>query len=141
MAENSKIELTHNTFNQLVTNWRMPEKLNRKTEIEFSAWERFQADNGLSDDEMIEGHGFIKPRRPRVLTEWRIDLINLILSTPYLDWLLLTKRIGNAEKMLEGIDLVIVGGESWPGARPMQTEWARSLREQCQSAGVEFMCV
>lgn len=31
---------------------------------------------------------------------------------------------------------VIVGGESGPGARPMQIEWARSLVSQCKAAGV-----
>lgn len=33
--------------------------------------------------------------------QWRIDLFRLILDTPNLDWLLLTKRIGNAAKMLQ----------------------------------------
>lgn len=33
---------------------------------------------------------------------------------------------------------VIVGGESGPGARPMHPGWARSLRDQCQAAGVAF---
>lgn len=33
--------------------------------------------------------------------EWRYDLFNLILGTPNLDWLLLTKRIGNAARMIE----------------------------------------
>lgn len=37
-----------------------------------------------------------------------------------------------------GIDWVIVGGESGPGARPMHPEWARSLRDQCVAAGVPF---
>jgi protein gp37 len=36
------------------------------------------------------------------------------------------------------IDWVIVGGESGPGARPMDIEWARSLRDQCSRAGVSF---
>lgn len=31
--------------------------------------------------------------------EWRCDLIELIAETPHLDWLLLTKRIGNAHQM------------------------------------------
>jgi protein gp37 len=170
---------------------------------------------------------------------WRADLFDLIRSTPNLDWLVLTKRIGNAmamldeaggwagidthgarnplsnlklgataanqpeadrdiakllavpaaghfvsiEPMLGPIDLehlgrysayrwinaltgwvteghlarsseecssnvacyqatrldwVIVGGESGPGARPMHPDWARSLRDQCASAGVPF---
>lgn len=34
--------------------------------------------------------------------------------------------------------LVIVGGESGPGARPMHPDWARSIRDQCQAAGVAF---
>ena len=34
------------------------------------------------------------------------------------------------------LDWIIVGGESGPGARPMQVEWARSIVEQCRSASV-----
>lgn len=37
-----------------------------------------------------------------------------------------------------GIDWVICGGESGHGARPMHPDWARSLRDQCQAAGVAF---
>jgi protein gp37 len=37
-----------------------------------------------------------------------------------------------------GIDWVIAGGESGHGARPMHPDWARSLRDQCQAAGVPF---
>lgn len=147
--------------------------------------------------------------------EWRMDLFALIAATPNLDWLLLTKRIGNAqamfrdvtwpgfagawlanvwlgatvvnqeeadrdvpkllsvpaavrflsiEPMLEEIDLhrggfsllrplnspprsgprperihwVIAGGESGPHARRSEREWFRSLRDQCQAAGVPF---
>ena len=38
----------------------------------------------------------------------------------------------------KGLDLVICGGESGPGARPMELEWARSVRDQCVAAGVPF---
>ena len=37
---------------------------------------------------------------------------------------------------LTGIHWVIAGGESGPGARPMQLDWARSVRDQCRAAGV-----
>jgi protein gp37 len=37
-----------------------------------------------------------------------------------------------------GISWVICGGESGPGARPLHPDWARSLRDQCQVAGVPF---
>jgi protein gp37 len=54
-------------------------------------------------------------------------------------------RFVSAEPLLEhvaldlgGIDWLIVGGESGPGARPMQPEWVRSLRDASTSAGVSF---
>jgi protein gp37 len=39
---------------------------------------------------------------------------------------------------LEGIDWVIVGGESGAGARPMKKEWVLSLLRQCRAAKVPF---
>ena len=39
---------------------------------------------------------------------------------------------------LKGIDWVIVGGESGPGARPMNPKWATELRDQCLRANVPF---
>jgi protein gp37 len=39
---------------------------------------------------------------------------------------------------LAGIDWVIVGGESGPGARVLDPQWVRDLREQALSAGVRF---
>lgn len=39
---------------------------------------------------------------------------------------------------LSGINWVIVGGESGPGARPMDEGWVIDLRRQCQRAGVSF---
>lgn len=33
---------------------------------------------------------------------------------------------------------VILGGETGPGARPMHLDWARSVRDQCDAAGVPF---
>src|SRR4029077_13536646 len=39
---------------------------------------------------------------------------------------------------LEGIDWLIAGGESQPGARPAQTYWCEDLRDQCLRAGVAF---
>lgn len=39
---------------------------------------------------------------------------------------------------LEGIDWVIVGGESGPKARPIHADWVREVRDQCNEAGVAF---
>lgn len=136
------------------------------------------------------------------LVEWRVDLFRMIVHTPSLDWLLLTKRPENIMPMMDsmgwpslmdnvwigtsvenqdaakrlghllmvpakvhfisaepllgeinisrwlgnrpdmwpenGVNWVIVGGESGKSARPMQIEWARSLRDQCQAAGVAY---
>lgn len=36
------------------------------------------------------------------------------------------------------LNWIITGGESGPKARPMHPDWARSLRDQCQAAGVPF---
>jgi protein gp37 len=161
--------------------------------------------------------------------EWLVDLLGLIRLTPNLDWLLLTKRIGNWRDRLdkaaddaaarsndtlscwildwlrgnppanvwllatvvnqpeadrdvvkllntparvrglsiepilgpinleryfeqypdrngvrvvqnnEGLDWIIVGGESGSHARPMHPHWIRSLRDQCAAAGASFM--
>ena len=37
-----------------------------------------------------------------------------------------------------GIDWIVMGGESGPGARPMHPYWARSMRDQCERARVPF---
>lgn len=42
------------------------------------------------------------------------------------------------EMNLEGIDWVIVGGESGPRARPMLEEWALNVQRQCDRDGVHF---
>jgi len=39
---------------------------------------------------------------------------------------------------LINIDWLIVGGESGPKCRPMQEEWVRDIKKQCQSAGTRF---
>ena len=39
---------------------------------------------------------------------------------------------------LSGIDWVIVGGESGPGARPIEEAWVNSIRIECQQANVPF---
>jgi protein gp37 len=39
---------------------------------------------------------------------------------------------------LSGIDWVIVGGESGPGARPMQKEWVEGIQSQCEKSAVPF---
>ena len=53
--------------------------------------------------------------------EWRIDLFDLIHATPALTWLLLTKRIGNVQKMFPGGHY----DNAWIGATMVNREEAR----------------
>jgi protein gp37 len=39
---------------------------------------------------------------------------------------------------LKGIGWVVVGGESGPGARPMNADWVRRIQVQCDERGVPF---
>ncbi len=39
---------------------------------------------------------------------------------------------------VKGVDWVIVGGESGPGARPMETDWVRQIRDLCVHEQVPF---
>jgi protein gp37 len=105
-------------------NWRMPLKWNAKAQAAHAAWETGVKSVAGGDEDELLAQGFIKLARPRVFCasladvfdnevpdKWRADLFALIHATPYLDWLLLTKRIGNA----------------------------RSLRDQYAAAGVPFL--
>jgi len=49
---------------------------------------------------------------------WRMDLFKLIADTPHLDWLLLTKRIGNVMAMCsrDGLMFDMIGDRVWLGA-------------------------
>ena len=175
-------------------NWRKPLAWNRAAEFARKRARVFCA--SLAD--VFE----VKVDQAAAMTGWRAELWNLIGQTPWLDWLLLTKRpefvgrmvppewmtgywpanvwIGTsvenqeyAEKRIPellkvpaavrflscepllgqvdltaagaiyngeypGVNWVIVGGESGRDARPMHPDWARSLRDQCQAAGVPF---
>ncbi len=68
------------------------------------------------------------------------DRIDRLRDTPaVMRFLSLEPLLGDIGKLdLRGIGWVIVGGESGPNARPMQPEWARSLRDQCAAANVPF---
>lgn len=54
-------------------------------------------------------------------------------------WVSCEPLLGPIVGDMRGIDWVVVGGESGPRARPMHPDWARSLRDQCASAGVAFL--
>lgn len=98
-----------------VANWKQPRRWNR-------SHEKFFAQHG---------------RRRRVFCgslcdifdnewppEWRADLFDLIDATPHLDWLLLTKRIGNVPKMLKEVLRFQLPANVWLGATIVNQEEA-----------------
>lgn len=64
------------------------------------------------------------------------DLRNSAVRVRFLSLEPLLEDLGALD--LRGIHWVIVGGESGPGARPIQRAWVESLRSQCQKAAVPF---
>jgi protein gp37 len=69
-----------------------------------------------------------------------IERVRLLRGTPArVKFLSCEPLIGPLSRLpLAGIDWVIVGGESGPGARPMEKAWVESILSQCRHAGVPF---
>ncbi|HXA52504.1 MAG TPA: phage Gp37/Gp68 family protein, partial [Candidatus Acidoferrum sp.] len=68
---------------------------------------------------------------------YRID--HLRVTHAHVKFLSIEPLLGPLGKLnLRGIDWVIVGGESGPGARPMDAGWVKDIRNQCLQAGVAF---
>jgi protein gp37 len=64
------------------------------------------------------------------------DLQQTAAAIKFISFEPLLEQIPNID--LEGIDWVIVGGESGPNARPMKSQWAIDIRDQCLDADVPF---
>lgn len=64
---------------------------------------------------------------------------HLSQTNAYLKFLSLEPLLGPLPNLdLHGIDWVIVGGESGPGARPIKEEWVIDIRDQCLVANIPF---
>lgn len=70
-----------------------------------------------------------------VPTEWRVDMLHVIMDTPNLDWLLLTKRIGMARALIEEAMNYVL--EKWPAvdAQPL-AQWIMEWLEGTPPANV-----
>ncbi len=66
------------------------------------------------------------------------DLVDIAAPVHFVSCEPLLGDVAN-EILVSGIDWVICGGESGPGARPMHPDWVRSIRDQCVAAGVPFL--
>jgi protein gp37 len=72
----------------------------------------------------------------RVAMGWIDDLRAVNVSVKFLS---LEPLIGPLPGLnLDGIDWIIVGGESGHGARPMQEEWVTDIRDICLASNVPF---
>jgi protein gp37 len=68
---------------------------------------------------------------------WRID--HLRRTNAHVKFLSIEPLLGPIRRLkLHGINWVIVGGESGPGARPMDKEWVIDIRDQCVRCDVAF---
>ena len=71
--------------------------------------------------------------------EWIDRLARLKKSNARTKFLSLEPLLGPLPGLdLAGIDWVIVGGESGPGARPMKADWVREIRDNCIRSGIPF---
>jgi len=117
--------------------------------MEMADWHTYQVLTKRHDRlrELLSGPLNWAGRLPHVW--WGVSVEDRQYGLPRIDALRVTPavvRFLSIEPLLEdlgtldlaGIHWVIVGGESGPGARPMQPEWVVSIRDQCQQAGVPF---
>lgn len=99
-----------------VANWRKPLAWNAAHERFFAAQGRRQRVFCASLADVFDNA--IDPA-------WRRDLFDLIVDTPNLDWLLLTKRIGNVQQMVQAATLCdLLPSNVWLGATIVNQEEA-----------------
>lgn len=90
----------------------------------------------------VEQYGYEFPRNVWVGStmerEDYTDRINVLRTVPaHVKFLSIEPLIGPpGDLLLDGIDWVIIGGESGPDSRPMKYEWVRSAIDQCVAQGV-----
>lgn len=69
---------------------------------------------------------------------WYCETCECIVDPEFVPFSEIHYPCENYLDFIPGIDWVICGGETGPGARPMHPDWVRSLKDQCQEAGVPF---
>jgi protein gp37 len=118
---------------------KMHEKAGRTIETIKNLWLGVTAENQRRADERIPILLQIPAAVRFVSVEPMLGPVDLSLS----DGVDLSVSVGTGLKpgksyLINSLDWVICGGETGPGARPMRLNWVRSLRDQCQTAGISF---
>ncbi len=86
---------------------------------------------------ILRDKGVLATRKDANRVYYRID--DLRQTSAAVKFLSLEPLLGHLRSLkLKGIDWVIVGGESGPGARPIEQSWVIEIRDQCRNASVPF---
>lgn len=112
--------------------------------IEKASWHRFQMLTKRSQRLVQAAHSLPWPRNlwMGVTVEnsdfvHRIDHLRMVNAA--VRFLSLEPLLGPMPELdLSGIDWVIVGGESGPGARPMEKDWVLDILNQCEQEKIPF---
>lgn len=85
---------------------------------------------GINTAEIVKTRDFTKPVEKKKNGEYKMKH-KCITAQPLIEAISL-------EKHLDGIELVVVGGESDRNARPLDYDWVLDIREQCIGKKVNF---
>lgn len=74
------------------------------------------------------------PGKRGIIIEPMVERLSLVGAMDYST----EDNQGDVRPWMDDIHQVILGGETGPGAVPMHPDWVRSVRDQCQAAGMPF---
>lgn len=83
----------------------------------------------------VENQEYVQKRLPHLLEHEDVS-VRFVSCEPLLGEVDLAQYLASVGRT--GVDWVIAGGESGPGARPMSPVWAEKLERQCRSSKVPF---
>ncbi len=131
----------YNVHNRLTTDWRAQDHTALPLD---NVWLGTSCENQQTADERIP-HLLKCPAGVRFLSCEPLLGATDLTNTPYPSGMAMHRMNclygyggWSTPRWKHKIDWVIVGGESGPGARPMHPDSARSIRDQCNAAGVAF---
>lgn len=105
------------------------------------AWEEDEPLPNVALGVSVESQKYADERIPHLLrTPAAMRFVSYEPALEVVDWDRCYRDHNDSSGMCDhedsGIDMIIVGGESGPGARPFDIAWARQTVEQCRAAGV-----
>ncbi len=117
----------------LAADWHVYQVLTKRPARAAKFWEKYGRQFGPGE---IPEHVWMGTSVENEDVAYRIRHLRLVGAQ--VRFLSCEPLLGPLEPELDGIEWVIVGGESGPGFRPMQREWAAAIRDRCLESGVPF---